>query len=155
MGEGIEGLVKITLEENNIKVGYDPKNGEYTPWYKVPFKVDFTKKVSVSRVNILSRRIRIPESGYYSTIEHLTGGLLHETGHVDIWPVEMTLLSYAVIQLPSQFEEPIVGTIVTAALTLGYLLVLGELVVEGYNCLKHGKDKYLNLRFGKNNNQKS
>lgn len=151
MVKSIEYLVKENLEDNGFNLNYDPEKSHYRPWFKIPFKVNFSERGIAGSGNMITRKINIPvNSKAYKTIDDIAGGLLHETGHIDIFPVELPLLMYGTNQIFNQFDNSVTGTIVTIGALAGYLFAARELVVESYNCIKHGTKKYLQLRWGKN-----
>jgi len=147
MADKIEYLVKKTLEEKGFSLNYNPKSSRYTPWYKIPFKINFREGKWMGRGNIVSRRFTIPTKGYYKSIDRLAGCLLHEAGHIDIFPVELPLLLYTMNKVYNQFDGPAKGIIITLGVAAVYFLSVRELIVEGYNSLKHGAKKYLKLRW--------
>lgn len=148
MSKGIEYKVKEALESKGFNLNYNSKESKYKPWYRIPFKVNFTEGKGAGSGNLFRRRIRIPTKGTYKTIDDMAGGLLHESGHVDIALVELPLLIYGFNQVLDQFDDPIKGTLATAGIMAAYFFVVRELIVEGYNCVRHGTKKYLKLRFG-------
>lgn len=148
MTQGIEYSVKEALEDKGFDLNYNPNDSKYRPWYRVPFKINFTNRNGVGNGNMVLRRINIPTNGEYKTIDDIAGALLHETGHLDIFPVEFPLVICGLSQVADQFDDPIKGILATIGVMAGYLFAVRELIVEGYNCVKHGAKKYLNLRWG-------
>ena len=150
MTESIEHCIKGALENRGFILKYNPEDNKYLPWYRVPFKVNFTNGNRTGDINLIRRKINLHTKGeYYKTIDNLTGELIHETGHVDIIPVELPLVVYSITQVVNQFDEPLKGALVTAGIMTGYICIARELIVEGYNCVKHGAKKYLKLRWGR------
>ena len=142
--------IKEELEKRELHLNYDPSDNIYKPWYKIPFKVNFPKHVwpRGDRTNVLLRRINISKekrNGEDRSIEDLIDGITHETGHIDIAPVEIPLLWIGLIYTYNRFDDPIKGLIVTAGATVAYYFIIKELVVHAYNTLKYGAKKYWSL----------
>lgn len=137
------------FHDKKFNLTYDSQIQKYTPWYKIPFLVNFEKRKGRASTNIAKRKIKIPilnES--YKTLDDLAAGFIHETGHIDIFPVETPIvgiaLAYGIYEM--YFGNFIEGISVCAA-GIGYMEIGGEFVVEFYNKIKHGS-KYTKIRGG-------
>ena len=142
--------IKEELKRQELHLNYDPLDSVYRPWYKIPYKVNFRKKVwpRGARTNLLLRRISIASlkrNGEDRTINDLIDAITHETGHIDIAPVGIPLLWIGLIYTYNRFDDPIKGLIVTAGATVAYYFIIKELVVHAYNTLKYGAKKYWSL----------
>jgi len=100
-----------------------------------------------------NKEIEIPTDGAYKTIDDFASALLHESGHADIWPVETVLLIAAMVGtfniVAMHTDDPLKLLGIIGGEFLVYNYMVGEIVVEGYNAVKHGAKKYLKLRWHK------
>ncbi len=138
--------LRESLDRNGFHLNYDPEESVYRPWYRIPFRVDFENREGVARGNLFKRRINIPfGTALYSIDDDIASGLLHETGHIDILPVELPLFAYSLYLVADKIDDPIKETAAMMGMLFGYFLPR-EFIVEGYNSLKHGVKKYLKFR---------
>ena len=155
----IGSKVQDFLSESGFNVNYDSSRGTYRPWYRREVEVKYVEKgrrfsylsvgyLSIATFSFKNKEIKIPTDGRYKTIDEVTRALLHQTGHADIWPVGFPLKTagiYGVFEVVSNhFDDPTKGILAGVAAFAVYHFVIGELVVEGYNTIKHGK-KYIKL----------
>jgi len=154
--DGISEQVSEALVQRGFRLNYDPVEQKYRPWYGLPYKVTFSEKGDAGsiRMGIFKRKINIPingldktnDDGPYKTIDDVAGGLLHETGHADIFPVEFPVLVYSLRLLEDQFSSPALSFIAWLAAIGIYVFTIREMIVEGYNCLKHGTKRYWDIK---------
>lgn len=110
--------LKEILDERGVNLNYDPEGGKYTPWYRLPHKVQFGGepflKYNLNRLFCgfwMPLRIHIIDpdklkeeikgkidtfvsqlgNGKESLDEKLAGLLVHEAGHADIVPFTLPL----------------------------------------------------------------
>ena len=155
----IGSKVKDFLVENQFLLNYDTSKGTYKPWYRIQVEVNYVEKgrrfsdLSGAVFSFKDKEIEIPTDGHYKTIEDVASALLHETGHADIWPVEFPLvvvgMGVTLYTVTKHFDNPLMGLGAAIGAFLVYHYTVGELIVEGYNALKHGTKKYLKLRWFK------
>jgi len=152
----IGSKVKDFLVENKYNLNYDSSKGTYKPWYRRQVDVNYVEKgrkfsdLSGAIFSFKDKEIEIPTDGHYKTIEDVASALLHETGHADIWPVEFPLIMAGmwgtIYTVAGHFDSGLAGAGAAVGAFFVYHYTVGELIVEGYNALKHGTKKYLKLR---------
>lgn len=140
--DDIAHRVDSVLKERGIDISYDPSSQTCRTWYGRTLDITFRSTGKPSNANSLTGCLEVdtnkPNSKKPASYEKITHSLLHEKIHVDMVPIDVSLLSIASYSLWNYIDNPITATLATAATFFAYHYLIDELIVEGIAHLKYG-----------------